>query len=147
MNQLFLKSLSVLLISGLFFCACKKSNSKSNTELLTQAAWKFDHATATGYGDISAQIPACYKDNITSFVSNGTGTIDESANVCSPSTAGSFTWNFLTNETVLHLSTVLFTGGTTDFNIVALNANNLVISQMVTIAPLPATTVEFTFKH
>ena len=131
------------------FVACKKSSPhvKTKTELLTQTAWKLSTANATGFGDITSQVPACYKDNIYTFVSNGTGTINESTNICSPSTAGPFTWSFLNNETTLHLSATIFTGGSSDFTLVTLNETNLVISQVVTIAPLPATTVAFTFIH
>ena len=149
MKKLILKTIATIVFLSLF-AACKKSaHVKTNTELLTQSSWKFDHATAQGFGDISAQIPSCYKDNIVVFASNGTGNVDEATNVCSPSTAGSFTWNFQTNETVLHLSTILFSGGSTDFTIVSLNETNLVISQNV-ILPPPGSimvTVEFTLKH
>ena len=131
------------------FWACKKSEAhvKTKTELATQSSWKLSTASATGFGDITSQIPACYKDNTYTFVSNGTGTINESANVCSPSTAGPFTWSFLNNETTLHLSATIFTGGSSDFTIVSLTETNFVISQVVTIAPLPATNVTFTFIH
>jgi len=149
MKPLVMKTIAVLVLFSASLVSCKKSSShvKTKTELLTQTTWRFDHATATGFGDITTQIPACYKDNITTFVSNGTGTIDESTNICSPSTAGSFTWSFQSNETILHLSTILFTGGSGDFTIISLTETNLIISQLITISPLPATTVEFTFKH
>ena len=130
--------------------SCKKSGHvKTKTELITQSSWKLDHATAVGFGDITAQIPACYKDNVVAFVSNGTGTVDESTNVCSPSNAGSFTWIFQTNETMLHLSTTLFSGGSGDFTIVSLTETNLVVSQTVILPPPPGVQVnaEFTFKH
>lgn len=136
-----------------FFCfiiaACHKSvHVKTNTELITQSSWKFDHATSSGV-DISSQIPACYKDNIVAFVSNGTGTVDESTNVCSPSNAGSFTWSFQSNETMLHLSTTLFSGGSGDFTLVSLTETNLVVSQTVILPPPPGTqvTAVITFKH
>jgi len=131
------------------FVACKKSPAhvKTKTELATQSSWKLSTASAAGFGDITSQIPACYKDNTYTFVSDGTGTINESANVCSPTTAGPFTWSFLNNETTLHLSAAIFTGGSSDFTIVSLTETNFVISQVVTISPLPATTVQFTFIH
>src|SRR5438128_1129104 len=95
------------------FVACKKSSSphvKTKTELLAQSSWKLSTAVATGFGDVTSQVPACYKDNIYTFVANGTGTINESTNVCSPTTAGPFTWNFLNNEGTLHLSAAFFQG-------------------------------------
>ena len=134
----------------MLFASCQKSaHVKTKTELITQSSWKLDHATAAGFGDITAQIPACYKDNVVAFVSNGTGTVDESTNVCSPSNAGSFTWSFQSNETMLHLSTTLFSGGSGDFTIVSLTETNLVVSQTVILPPPPGVQVaaEFTFKH
>jgi len=131
------------------FGACKKSSPhvKTKTELLVQSTWKLSTAVAAGFGDITSQVPACYKDNIYTFVSNGSGSINESTNVCSPTTAGPFTWSLLNNETTLHLSATIFTGGSSDFTLTSLTETNLVISQIVTIAPLPATNVTFTFIH
>jgi len=149
MKQLKSTTLILMLVSLSFF-ACKKSSTsapKTKTELITQNSWKFDHASAAGIGDVSSFIPDCYKDNVTVFATGGTGTISEEANVCSPSTAGSFTWEFQSNETVLHLSAALFSGGTGDFNLESLTETNLVVSQTMTIAPYPSTTVTITFKH
>jgi hypothetical protein len=131
--------------------ACKKDSDKdkpkTNTDLLTQASWKFSAASASGFGDVSSQIPDCYKDNTYTFVSDGSGSVNESTDVCSPSTAGAFTWNFANNETGLHVSTPLFTAGSSDFTIISLTETNLIVSQTMTIAPLPPTTVEVTFVH
>jgi lipocalin-like protein len=151
MKKVLLPLASFLFFSVLFF-ACKKSNNNNNTQktktqLITQASWKMSTVSAAGFGDITAQIPACYKDNVYTFASNGSGNVDESTNVCSPSTAGAFTWSFLNNETTLHISTTLFQGGSSDFSLITLNETNLVVSQMMTIAPLPATTVTVTFIH
>ena len=149
MKQLKSTTLILMLVSLSFF-ACKKSSTsspKTKTELITQNSWRFDHASAAGIGDVSSSIPDCYKDNVTVFATGGTGTISEGANVCSPSTAGSFTWEFQSNETVLHLSAALFSGGTGDFNLESLTETNLVVSQIMTIAPYPSTTVTITFKH
>src|SRR5262245_22763544 len=92
MKKLTLITLLITIAVSVFFSACKKKpvHIKTNTELLTQTSWKFDKATASGV-DISSQVPACMKDNITTFVSNGTGTIDEGTTLCSPPTAGGFT--------------------------------------------------------
>ena len=144
-----LKTTVFLGILCLVLASCKKSGHvKTKTELITQSSWKFDHATSSGV-DISSQIPACYQDNVVAFVSNGTGTVDESTNVCSPSNAGSFTWSFQSNETMLHLSTTLFSGGSGDFTIVSLTETNLVVSQTVILPPPPGVQVTaiITFKH
>src|SRR6266540_6292224 len=102
----------VLLLISLSLAACEKSSTsaKTKTELITQSSWKFDNASAAGFGDISSFIPDCFKDNTIVFVSGGTGSISEEANICSPSSAGNFTWEFQNNETVLHLSTALIAG-------------------------------------
>lgn len=125
---------------------CHKAIPKTKAQLVTQASWKFSTATANGT-DVTANVSACLKDNIYLFVSNGTGTINESTNVCSPSTAGSFTWSFQTNETILHLSAAIFPGGSNDFTLVTLTETNLVVSQVMTISPYPPTTVVVTFIH
>jgi len=141
--------IAALLFLVACFGACKKSSPqvKTKIELLAQSTWKLSTAVAAGFGDITSQVPACYKDNIYTFVSDGSGTINESTNVCSPTTAGPFTWSLLNNETTLHLSATIFTGGSSDFTLTSLTETNLVISQVVTIAPLPATNVTFTFIH
>ena len=145
------KFILVFLTTIVLFTACKKdsnnSKTKTNTDLLTQASWKFSAASATGYGDVSSYIPACYKDNTYTFVSDGSGSVDESTSVCSPSTAGPFTWSFTSTEDTLHISTPLFQGGSSNFKMVSLSETSLVVSQSMTIAPLPATTVEVTFVH
>jgi hypothetical protein len=131
------------------FTACKKTSVhvKTNTELLTQSSWKFDNARVNG-ADVSAFLQACQKDNTLLFVSNGTGTVDEGPTKCNsgdPQTTP-FTWGFLSNETVLHISTILFTGGSSDFNIVALSETQLVLSQNITVSGSPQNAV-VTFKH
>lgn len=146
---LFTGLVALLLI---FNASCSKDDnppdtSKTKTELITSASWKFDKATTASIGDISSFIDACFKDNTITFAVNKTGNVNEGTLVCTPSYAGNFTWEFQTNETILHLSAAIFTGGSTDFTLVSLNETNLVISQVMTIAPYPATTVEVTFKH
>ncbi|HEY7162317.1 MAG TPA: lipocalin family protein [Acidobacteriota bacterium] len=144
----------IFIVAILFFSAftaCKKDSNndkpKTNTDLLTQASWKFSNASASGFGDITSQIPDCYKDNSYTFSSTGQGAVDESTIVCSPSSAGPFTWNFANNETQLHISTTLFQNGSSDFTIISLSETNLVVSQTMTVAPLPPTTVTVTFVH
>ena len=148
----FMKSILILAIVVLgTFSACKKDSAKdtpkTNTDLLTQASWRFSSASASGFGDVSSQIPDCYKDNSYTFSSTGQGAVNESTIVCSPSSAGPFTWNFANNETGLHVSTPLFASGSSDFSIISLSETSLVVSQTMTVAPLPPTTVQITFVH
>lgn len=123
------------------------ANPKTKTELLTQGTWKFDKAVAVGTGDITSQVPACLKDNEATFHTNMTLDATEGTTVCAPSYAGTYTWAFQSNETVLQLSAPLFPGGSPDFTIVSLTEVNLVVSQLMTIPPFPATTIEVTWKH
>jgi hypothetical protein len=137
----------ILLLS---FTACKKSvkvTVKTNTELLTQTSWKFDNAKVSGT-DVSAFVSACQKDNLYTFVSNGTGTADEGATKCAAGDPQStaFTWNFASNETVLHVSIALFAGGSQDLTIVSLSETQLVVSGNITVGGSTQNAV-VTLKH
>jgi hypothetical protein len=135
----------------IFFAACKKDSNnntpKTNTDLLVQASWIFDNATVGG-SDVSSLIQACQKDNTLSFAAGGTGTLDEGATKCNSSDPQSspFTWSFATNETVLHVSATLFTGGSSDFNIITLTETQLILSQNINISGTSQNAI-VTFKH
>jgi lipocalin-like protein len=137
-------------LAFVFITGCGKDKTpaaKTNTELISQSTWKFSAATVGG-SDVSGFIQTCQKDNILVFAAAGTGTLDEGATKCNagdPQTRP-FTWNFMTNETVLHVSTVLFTGGSSDFTLVTLNETQLVVSQNVTISGTSQNAV-VTFIH
>ena len=147
MNKLIL--FSALCFTSLFFTNCNKYDSPppSNTDYVTKSSWKFSSAKAGGI-DVTAQVPACFKDNTILFVANGTGTISEGANVCTPASPSTFTWTFQNSGTQINLSTPLVSGGSGLFNIVLLNDVNLVVSQSMTIPPSTTPiTVELTFIH
>jgi len=146
MNRLIL--FTVICFLSFSFSNCDKNDNPppSNTDHITKSPWKFSSAKAGGF-DVTAQVPACFKDNTIVFVANGTGTISEGANVCAPASPSSFTWTFQNNGTEINMSTPLVSGGSGVFTIVMLNAVNLVVSQTMTIAPNPPTTVELTFIH
>ena len=76
MNKLILAS--VLCLTTLFFTNCDKNDNPppSNTDYITKSSWKFSSAKAGG-ADVTANVPACFKDNTMLFVVNGTGTINE----------------------------------------------------------------------
>jgi hypothetical protein len=151
-----LRLLFVLVAANFFiYSSCNKKNDtppptpKTKTELLTQTSWKFKSATASGT-DISNQAPpfdACRKDNIITFTSAGGGNVNEGLTSCSPSEATTFTWSFTTNETILHISAVLFPGGANDFTLVKLTETELVVSQFYTPPLGPSILVEVTFQH
>lgn len=138
-----------ILLAGVFQ-ACKKSSSssKSKTELITQTTWKFSAATANG-NDASNYIDACQKDNIYTFVSTGTGNVDEGATKCDPGDPQTipFNWNFASNETVLHLSTTFFSGAANDLTITTLTETQLIVSFPYTPPVGPTIQMKVTFVH
>jgi hypothetical protein len=134
------KHLSILFASALaiivLFPACDKDDDdtpKTKTELLTTGSWKLSTATGPGGIDVAGFIAACIKDNTYTFAAAGTGNMDEAGAKCDPADpqTSSFTWNFASNETVLHVSTILLPGGNNDFNVVSISESNLVLSQTV----------------
>ena len=121
---------------------------KPKTELLTQSSWKFKAATANG-SDVSNQNPPfapCRKDNIITFVINGTGTVSEGATSCSPAENASFTWNFTSDESMIHFSTALYPNAPNDVTVVSLNDTELVISFPYTVGSITVTVI-VTFQH
>jgi hypothetical protein len=140
---------AIVCFTALTFSSCDKEDNPppSNTDYITKSSWKFSSAKAGGI-DVTAQVPACFKDNTITFVANGSGTITEGATVCTPPAPPTFTWTFQNNGTQVNLSTPLLTGGSGVFTIVLLNDVNLVVSQSMTIPPAPApVTVELTIIH
>jgi len=147
MNKLILAT--VFCFTALLFTSCDKNETPAppppptKTELITKASWKFSTAFAGSTDVSSAPQLACFKDNIITFSASLTGSINEGTIICSPTTAGSFTWNFASNETILHISTVLIPGGSNDFTVVSLSETQLVVSQNYP----PIGTVTVTFIH
>jgi hypothetical protein len=104
-------SLTVLMLG-----ACKKSSSKSKTELLTQAGWKIN-AVGIDYnmnGTIDngeSQEEDCQVDNTYTFKTDGSAIVDEGSDVCSGElqTSG-FDWSFKSNETIINADNDNFNG-------------------------------------
>ncbi len=146
-----LLSLSLLISASLFlFSSCGKDENppapKTKTQLLTQSSWKYKSSTV---GGAAYTIQACIQDNIYTYAAAGTGTIDEGATRCNagdPQTS-SFTWNFQSGETVLYISTILFTGGSNTFTLVSLTETEAVVSQGITLGGGPTQNVVVTFQH
>ena len=141
-------SLVLLLPAIVFTIACKKSSSsKSKTEIITRSTWKFDNAKVAGT-DISAFLDACDKDNTVLFAASGNGEADEGPSKCNaadPQTI-SFTWEFQSNETILHASAPLFPGGNGDFILITLTDSQLIVSQDILISGTTQNAV-ITLKH
>ncbi len=152
MKKIFPIALYSILLAGLLAVSCNKDDDpapvpKTKTQLITQSTWKFSAATVGGL-DVSSFLQACQKDNIITFASNGTGTLDEGPAKCNapdPQT-NPFTWSFQNGETQLFISTTLFAGGSTLFNLVTLSETQLIISQNITVSGSSQTAV-ITFVH
>jgi hypothetical protein len=141
--------LIILSAAVIFFTNCKKdsNNTKTKTDFLVQGSWKFDNATVSGT-DVSSTIQPCQKDNTITFALGGNGTLNEGATKCNAADSQSraFTWSLTANETLLHVNDTLFTGGSSDFNVVTLDDNQLVLSQNINILGTLQPAV-VTFKH
>ena len=148
-----LTSLStILVLITFFFASCKKDDTtttpKNKTELITQSNWKFKSAFV-GTTDYSSGLQACQKDNILTFSANGSGNADEGVAKCNMADPQSnpFTWNFQTSETSIFISTILFTGGSKNFDLISLTETELVVSQQFTPPVGPTQIVVVTFIH
>jgi hypothetical protein len=151
-NKIFTRVSVMSLILTSFLSSCTQDSDTiltppTNTELITSASWKFSSATVGG-SDVSAFLQGCQKDNTMLFAAAGTGVADEGASKCNgadPQTTP-FTWNYDTNETALHVSAILFTGGSSDFTLVSLSASQLVVSQAIDVSGSSQNAV-VTFVH
>ncbi len=144
---------TLILIAAAFITAgtgCQKDAAapKSKTVLLTQASWKFSTATASGTDITNNPAIACIKDDVITFTTSNAGTISEGTIVCSPTTAGNFTWIFLSSETQLQMSAGIYPAGAGLFTITALTETSLTITQDVIIPPSStAIPVSATYVH
>jgi hypothetical protein len=149
-----LSFLFVLIAANFFiYSSCKKNDytpptPKTKTELLTLNSWKFRSATAGG-SDASSYLQACQKDNIYTFLTAGTGTTDEGPTKCNagdPQTTN-LTWNFAASETILHISSVLFTNTSNDFTLISLSETELVVQTYYTPPIGPTILITISFQH
>ena len=147
--------LLVLFAANFFiYSSCNKSDynppaPKTKTVLISQNSWKFKSATANG-SDVSNQAPpfdACRKDNILTFTSAGAGNVNEGLTSCSPPENNSFTWNFTTNETILHVSSQLYPNAPNDYTLISLSETELVVSFPYNFTPTLSVIVVVTFQH
>jgi hypothetical protein len=104
-NKLLLLA-SFIFVGGLFSCT-KKTEVKSNTELLTQKPWKFttqglDENNNGIIEDSEADLSSCQEDDQFSFNVNHSGSFAIGTTACSPDDQNiTFTWSFSNNETEL----------------------------------------------
>jgi hypothetical protein len=121
---------------------------KTKTELITTGSWRYGSANWGGT-DAGPMLQACQKDNTMTFSSTGgSGELNEGATKCNaadPQTMA-FTWSFQSGETILHLSSPLFTGGSNDMTLVTLTEVELTLSQPLTVGGTTKT-FSVTFIH
>lgn len=147
-KQLFTLLFSAVIIAGGTGCQKESAAPKTKTQLLTQASWKFSSASASGTDITNNAAIACIKDDVITFTTSNTGTITEGTVICSPTTAGSFTWNFVSSETQLQMSSGIYPNGNGLFTITALTETSLTITQDVIIPPSSsAIPVSATYIH
>ncbi len=141
----------------LSFFSCKKdsnSDQSSNTQILTNAEWKYDSgglsdANGNIIADITtiANVPSCLLDNSVRFNSDGTGTVSENANVCPSAPATSpINWSFASNETVLNLSGGAIAGIGGSFQIKELSTTKLSLLKDTTLMGLSGKVI-LNLKH
>ena len=133
----------------------KKDDLSTKIQLMTTATWKYDTAAI---GDNNGKpvsplpagaIDACEKDNIITFKSDSTGTLNEGASKCNstdPQTT-TFKWWFKDNGAVLYSPDPIFGGLSGDVKVIELTATKLRVTKEVTIAPYPAVNIVLDLKH
>jgi len=147
MNKLIL--FAVVLFTSSIFISCNKNDNppKSDTDYIIQAAWKFDKAMTQGT-DVSGFLNACYKDNIITFLANGSGTLDEGPSKCSsgdPQTRN-FTWHFTDNGNTLNVDAGIFAGQSGAFKVITLDDAQMVLEGTIS-TPSGNVTGQIFFKH
>ena len=150
----------VLFLAIFAFVSCDKGeDSKSaptKTELITKAAWKFEHAALdlNKDGQIDTDLPAgyvtaCEKDNTLVFKKDGSGVADEGPSKCDQSNpqTTNFNWTFENGEQNLKFEQSIFTNIDGNVKILTLNDTKLELMKEVTIGPGQNVNVIVRFKH
>ncbi len=148
----------VLITLALFtFSACEKGGDvvdpPSNTELIADGPWELigqmvDPPVTVNGTPVSnefAQLDECVKDNILDFTETGSFTIDEGVTKCDSTNAQLFnygTWSFSDAETKITLDG---NGTNNEFNVVSIDRDKLIISEIFTDNNLTFTRT-FTFE-
>jgi hypothetical protein len=134
------KYLYFLLSLTIFAISCKKSDDNSNnpvktkTQLLTQSPWKNSvvlRRSNTTDPWVSANTPPCSFDDITTFSTALTYSIDNGPTKCNsgePQIVETGNWNFTANETHVNYNRDFGAGGTQlqDWTIEQLDENTFV---------------------
>jgi hypothetical protein len=113
MKKIQIRTFFIMLLSGLILAgtSCSKDeDEKTNKDLLVGKDWKMTALTinpaVNSMTDFYAFLPACTKDDLTKFNSDGTVNFDEGASKCDsgdPQTTYG-TWSFNADQTVLSVT-------------------------------------------
>ena len=153
----FLPALAIILIS----VSCQKSDDSldednSKMALITKASWKYEDAgldlDKNGVKDTELPpgfVMACDKDNVLTFKSDGTGTLDEGASKCDPASpqTSPFTWSFKENETILNFSDKLFSGIQGDIKLQSLSTTRMELLKEVSMGTSQSVNAVVILKH
>ena len=134
---LFLLSANFFIFNSLSKNDSSNPSVKTKTELLTQNSWSLTSATAAGGFSVRNYLLDCQKDNVYTFHTDGTGSADENALKCNtgdPQT-NAFTWNFQSNETILFISTPLYTFKSSQY--ISISETQAVVNQVVSLLGTP----------
>lgn len=135
--------ISLLLLGCLVISfGCKKGSSKSRTELITSATWKFESAAVDANMDGVAESPVppgyledCDLDNTVLLKTDGSGVVDEGGTKCdlnNPQTID-ITWTFKDNEKVINIPQTIFGSISGDAEIKILTESKLQLLKQITV--------------
>jgi len=149
----------IIMISSIYFqssCSKDEDSGPANTELIASAAWKYNNSGADVNNDGFIDAPAppgyildCDKDNTITFKNDGTGTLNEGAIKCDPSSpqTSAFTWSFTTAGTYINFSTDVMTGFGGLVKILKLTSTELNLSKEINIGGTAPIFVVVELKH
>jgi hypothetical protein len=97
----------LLLCTVIGFLSCKKETDRAsmNEQLLTEASWSYEDfgidQDFDGDIDLPVDLQNCAKDDFVIFNGNGSGSLNQGANLCYPEfpQSQSFDWEFHNDET------------------------------------------------
>lgn len=154
-----------LILIGFVAFSCQKDGgddtggTKTKTDLITSAAWKYDTAAIdlNNDGKTDQALPAgtienCDRDNTITLKKDGTGTVDEGGSKCNASDPQqtAITWQFKNNETVINIPDTVYGSISGDINILELTDTKLRLMKPIqeSIGGIPVTFyVIVTLKH
>lgn len=116
------KSITIALFALLTMIAVSCKKDKNKTELLTKAPWKLTNLILQDGTDVTED---CHKDNVYTFKTDGTASVNIGTNICDEGTVDeeenlTINWLFNSNET-------FFTIDGEVYEVITLDANNLVL--------------------